>query len=210
MFNDEIKDQLRDILKNLKKDVYALLFVSQADDANKVTKDMLDDIASISDKFFVEYYDLDSKEAKEHNIDKNGGMTLVSEDKKPNGIKYYGPPAGYEINSLIHTILDLGEGHTHELEEDVLKRIDAIDKKVDIKVFIGLQCPHCPGAVITAHTLAKNNINIEAEMVEASTYAELSEKFNISSVPRIIINDGAGDLLGNQPIEEVIKVIENL
>lgn len=210
MFNDEVKQQLKDILVNMKNDVYALYFEQKEDEGTQVTKAMLEDVANIADKFKVEYYTLDSLEAKEHNIDKNGGLTLVTEDKKANGIKFYGPPAGYEINSFIHTILDLSKAHEHQIENEILERIKSINKKIDIKVFVGLQCPHCPGAVISAHTLAKLNENIQAEMVEASIYAELSQKFKVSSVPRIIINDGIGDLLGNQPIEEFLKTIEGI
>ncbi len=210
MFNEEIKNQLKEILKAMKFDVHALYFGNEENPSTEATKTMLKELSEVTNKFVLEEYDLDSDLAREHNIDKNGGFTLVTSEKKVNGVKFYGPPAGYEINSLIHTILDVSEGHIHELEPEVKERIEAIDKKVDIKVFIGLQCPHCPGAVITAHTLARLNINVEAEMVEASSYPELAEEFNISSVPRIIINNGQGDLLGNQPIEEFLRVIESL
>lgn len=210
MFNEEIKNQLKEILKAMKLDVHALYFGGEENQSTEAIKTMLKELSEVTNKFVLEEYDLDSDLAREHNIDKNGGFTLVTSDKKVNGVKFYGPPAGYEINSLIHTILDVSEGHIHELEPEVKDRIEAIDKKVDIKVFIGLQCPHCPGAVITAHTLARLNMNVEAEMVEASSYPELAEEFNISSVPRIIINNGQGDLLGNQPIEEFLRVIESL
>ncbi len=210
MFNEEIKNQLKEILKAMKFDVHALYFGNEENPSTEATKTMLKELSEVTNKFVLEEYDLDSDLAREHNIDKNGGFTLVTSEKKVNGVKFYGPPAGYEINSLIHTILDVSEGHIHELEPEVKERIEAIDKKVDIKVFIGLQCPHCPGAVITAHTLARLNMNVEAEMVEASSYPELAEEFNISSVPRIIINNGQGDLLGNQPIEEFLRVIESL
>lgn len=210
MFNDEIKSQLRDILKNMKESVYAFYFSDKDDEATLITKDMLKDLAELNSGFKVEFFPLDSDEAEVYNIDKNGGLTLVNEDKKPNGIKFYGPPAGYEINSLIHTILELSGANHVEIDGDIMNKINSIDKKVNIKVFVGLQCPHCPGAVISAHTIARYNDNVEAEMVEATTYRDLSGKFNVSSVPRIIINDGAGDLLGNQPIEEIIKAIESI
>lgn len=210
MFNDEIKNQLRDILKNMKESVYAFYFSDKDDEATLITKDMLNDLAELNSGFKVAFFPLNSDEAKVYNIDKNGGLTLVNEDKKPNGIKFYGPPAGYEINSLIHTILELSGANHVEIDGDIMNKINSIDKKVNIKVFVGLQCPHCPGAVISAHTIARYNDNVEAEMVEATTYKDLSGKFNVSSVPRIIINDGEGDLLGNQPIEEIIKVIETM
>ena len=74
---------------------------------------------------------------------------------------------------------------------DVLARIQKIDKPVNIKVFITLSCPHCPGAVQTAHRLAMLNPNVKAEMIEANTFQDLSMKFKVSGVPKIIINDGA-------------------
>lgn len=210
MFNEDVKNQLKDILGNMEENVYALFFTDVENEGTNVTKEMLDDLSEISPKINVEFHKLDSDEAKNHNIDKNGGLTLLSRDKEPSGIKFYGPPAGYEINSLIHTIMELSKADNLNIDKGILEKINNIDKKINIKVFVGLQCPHCPGAVISAHTLAFYNKNIEAEMVEATSYRDLSDKFGISSVPRIIINDGAGDLLGNQPIEEIIKAIEKL
>jgi len=47
---------------------------------------------------------------------------------------------------------------------------------------------------------------IQAEMIEASTFGELSRKFNVSSVPKIVINDKY-ELLGNHPVENILKEI---
>ena len=105
--------------------------------------------------------------------------------------------------------MDFG-GAGESIPKNLIERIQKIDKDINIKVFIGLGCPHCPGAVISAHTLAKYNPQIKGIMVESSTYAEMSKKFNVSSVPRIIINDGEADLLGNQPIDLILKTIEKL
>ena len=52
--------------------------------------------------------------------------------------------------------------------------------------------------------MAMLNDNIEAEMVEAQTFNELSMKHNVSSVPHIVINDGKS-FVGNQPIETFIN-----
>jgi predicted DsbA family dithiol-disulfide isomerase len=50
---------------------------------------------------------------------------------------------------------------------------------------------------------------IESEMVEAQTFGELSQKYNVSGVPKIII-DETHELVGNQPIEEYLKTLEAL
>ncbi|PLX34170.1 MAG: glutaredoxin, partial [Clostridiales bacterium] len=48
-----------------------------------------------------------------------------------------------------------------------------------------------------------------AEMIEANTFGELSQKFNVSGVPKIVFNEGP-DLLGDQPIDAFIEAMENL
>jgi predicted DsbA family dithiol-disulfide isomerase len=46
-------------------------------------------------------------------------------------------------------------------------------------------------------------------MIEANTFQDLSMKFKVSGVPKIIINDGA-ELLGNQPVDKFLSEIERL
>jgi protein-disulfide isomerase len=46
-------------------------------------------------------------------------------------------------------------------------------------------------------------------MIEAQTFYELSEKYNVSGVPKIVINDTI-ELVGNQPIETFLSSIESL
>lgn len=209
MFNEEVKEQLKGILSPIKEKVLILYFSQGEEEITQVTKEMLKDIEEINQLIKVENYELLSDQAEKYKIKENGTMIILNEDRIDRGVYYYGPPAGYEINSFVHSLLDFGAGNP-DLPEKILERIKAIDKDVDIKVFVGLSCPHCPGAVISAHTLAKHNPRIKGIMVEASSYEELSKKFSISSVPRIIINDGEKDLLGNQPIEEILKAIESI
>ena len=100
-------------------------------------------------------------------------------------------------------------GQKHELNDELMKRINAIKKNVRIQVFITLGCPHCPGAVSNAHHLAMLNDNISADMVDASSFNTESIKYSVSAVPKIIINE-EHELVGNQPIEKYLEIIENL
>lgn len=209
MFNDEVKAQLKEILAKINKKIIIMYFSEGNSENVNVTKSMLEDLKEINSLINVEYYGHGADIIKKYDIVENGTLLILNEDKVNKGVYYYGPPAGYEINSFVHSLLDFG-GASEELPKELIEKIKKIDKDIDIKVFVGLGCPHCPGAVINAHTLAKYNPRIKGTMVEASSYIELSKKFNISSVPRIIINDGQGDLLGNQPLDVIIKTIENL
>ena len=54
---------------------------------------------------------------------------------------------------------------------------------------------------------------VEAEMVEAMEFPELSNRFNVSGVPQTTINAGAGTLVGAAPEEqltaEIIRALNN-
>jgi alkyl hydroperoxide reductase subunit AhpF len=62
---------------------------------------------------------------------------------------------------------------------------------------------------MTAYKIALLNKNIDAEMIQANLYSDLSNKFEISSVPRIFFND-KDNLLGVQPIEMFIEKLKNI
>jgi len=65
--------------------------------------------------------------------------------------------------------------------------------------------------VVLAHRMAVENPLVEAEMIEAMEFPELSDRFNVSGVPQTTINAGAGTLVGAAPEEylvaEIMKVL---
>jgi alkyl hydroperoxide reductase subunit AhpF len=83
-------------------------------------------------------------------------VVMLDQDGNDTNIRFFGIPGGYEINSFLGALLEVS-GERQELPADILKRIQKIDKDIHIQVFVTLSCPHCPGAVITAHRLALEN-----------------------------------------------------
>jgi len=209
MIDDNSREQIKKIFEPLKNKVKVVM-VSQKDDCGSCedTKNFVSEMTGISDKLEFEEIDISDKRAKELNVERVPAVILLGEDGKDYGIKFYGIPAGHEINSFIMGLLEVS-GAGQELPEDMVKQINKINKPINIKVFITLSCPHCPGAVAKAHKLAFMNENINAEMIEANTFGELSQKFNVSGVPKIVFNDGA-ELMGDQPIEAFLKTLETL
>lgn len=61
----------------------------------------------------------------------------------------------------------------------------------------------------TAHRLALENSHIRADMIDTGMFPPLAVKYNVSSVPKIVINE-KHELLGAQPIEKFIEVMEKL
>lgn len=211
LLNEEVRGQLRDMFKDLKNDVNIALFVKEDDcESCEDTKSFMNELKDLSSQLSLEIFDIekDSDKANKLNIDKTPAIVLLDEDKKDNGVRFYGIPAGHEINSFITGIMEVS-GNGEELPDEFLEKIKAIDKDINIKVFVSLSCPHCPGAVAKAHKLALLNDKISGEMIEAQTFNEMAQKFNVSGVPKIVIND-THEFVGNQPISKFLEEIEKI
>lgn len=211
MFNEEIQAQLREVFSDLRDNVTIALFTKEGECYTcDETLAYMQEVVELSDKITLERYDIEKNadKAKEYNIEMVPSIVLLNAKGEYHGVKFNGIPAGHEINSFIPALLEMS-GYESEMPKGMEDRIKKIDKPVNIKVFVTLSCPHCPGAVQKAHKLAMMNKFIDAEMIEAETFDELSDKFNVSSVPKIVINDKV-ELIGNQPMEEFLKQIEAL
>ncbi len=112
-----IKDKDRGVLRReferLVQPVKLVLFV---DGENCTycheTRQLLEEIASLSPKITVETFDLkaDPAKAAQFRIDKAPATVVMN--GKDYGIRYFGIPAGYEFGSLIDDILDVSQGES--------------------------------------------------------------------------------------------------
>ncbi len=211
LINEELNTQLSGIFSEMTKAVTLGVFTKEGEcQTCTETIDLMEEIASISELIQMESYTKENNNdlVEEYNIEMYPSIVLIDSDGKYHGVKFNGMPAGHEFNSFIPAILETG-GLDQELPEELTTRIAKIDKPINIKVFVTLSCPHCPGAVQKAHKLAMLNSNVDAEMIEAQTFMDISKKFNVSGVPKIIINDEY-ELVGNQPIEAFLDQIEGI
>lgn len=211
LLNKEVRKQIKEVLTAMVKPIKMVLFTQEGVcNTCKETKQLLEEVSQLNEKIKIEEFDIkkNNEEAKKYNIELTPSFVILDENNEYSGVKFNGIPAGHEINSFLSAILyvsgiDLG------LDQSLIEQIRKIDKPINLKVFITLSCPHCPGAVQKAHMLALLNKNIEAEMVESQTFMDLSRKFKVSGVPKIIINDKL-ELLGNQPIESFLTEINKI
>lgn len=211
LFDAKIQQQLKDILKNMKDEVYIINFTQEIEcPMCRETRMFVEEIGSLSDKLKVKVYNFitDKEMSAKYKIDKIPAIVLLDKDEKDHGIRFFGLPGGYEINSFLGSIIELS-GKREPVPEDIMKRIKAIDRDVHIQVFVGLGCPHCPAAVSTAHRLAMENSHIKADMIDSGNFVPLSQKYNVTGVPKIVINDKF-ELMGAHPISTFLDVIDRL
>lgn len=207
--NEEVKNQLSEILSGMKDEVNILVFTKEEPcETCEETRDFLNEFASVSNKLNLEMLDIktDALKANDYNVTLTPSIVLLDKERNYKRIKFNGIPTGHEINSFISSLMEVS-GNTSELPADISERLSKISKPMNIKVFVTLSCPHCPGSVEKAHKLALENNNIEADMIEAQTFYDLSEEYNVSSVPKIVIND-KHEFVGNQSFEVFLSEME--
>jgi len=211
LFDEKVKTQLTQLLSKIKNPIVINFFTQEIECPTcQTTHQFVEEIASLNDKITLKTYDFikDTDAAKEFNIDKIPAIVVTDANKNSKGVRFFGIPAGYEINSFIAACVEVS-GVVEALPDAIISRIKKISKPIHIQVFITLTCPYCPGAVATAHRLAVENPNITADMIESTTFTPLAVKHNVSSVPKVVIND-IYEFVGAQPINVFLDMIEKV
>ncbi len=210
LFDDNMTKQLKDLIGELPQKIELVYFMETNCESCEDAEKFLTEITALNKNISLNINDLskDSVIFETFNVTRTPAIAIVAEDGTDYGIRFYGIPSGYEINSFIGSIREVG-GFMEPLGEDMLKRIKAIDKDVHIQVFVTPTCPHCPGPVMVGHKLAMLNPHIKADMVEATTFPGLSQKYGVRGVPKIVINETSG-FVGSQPLGKFMEVIEAL
>ncbi len=152
------------------------------------TRQLVEEIAALSDKIDAEVYNFitDVEKVQEYNVDKIPAIAVVG--AKDYGVRYYGIPSGYEFTSIIEDIISVSEGDSG-LSAATREAIAQITKPVHIQVFVTPTCPYCPRAVRLAHQLAIESDLVRADMVEASEFLHLINKYEVYGAPRSVFNE---------------------
>ena len=189
LLKDDDRNYLIEEFSKMVNDVEIIHFTSSDCNYCEDTLKILNEISGLTDKIHLKVFDAEKDEeiTKKFDIENMLPATILVHDNNPN-LRFYGIPSGYEFGSLIEMILEIGKGKP-SLKEETIKRLKEIDKLVNIKVFVTTTCPYCPSAVITAQKFGLVNSNIHSYMIEATEFPELSRKYDVYSVPKVVIND---------------------
>lgn len=190
MLPEGIKKEVKEKFKiSLKNPVNITYFTMELEcQSCQQTHELLNEIVSLSDliSLSVFKFDIDKEKVKEYNIEKIPAIVIMSD--KDYGIRFYGLPSGYEFASLLEAVIMVSKQETG-LKEESLQKIAKLSKPVHIQVFVTNTCPYCTNAVQFAHKLAFVSDNIRADEIDASEFVTLSQKYNVSSVPKVVINE---------------------
>jgi hypothetical protein len=119
------------------------------------------------------------------------------------GIHYLALPEGRETLPFVDALVAEGPA---SMDADLVERLRALEKPVELHVFMASECPHCPNAVRAATALALASERISTFIIDAQRFAELAARFKVATVPRTII-DGGLCLIGVKPVRELAEIV---
>jgi len=189
LLDEKIKQEVQNALGELPNPVRLVMFTQEFEcQFCRETRQLVEEVAELHDQISAEIYNLmlDKEEAEAYGIDKIPAVAVIGE--KDYGIRFFGIPSGYEFSSLIESIRLVSSGKP-DLSPDGLALAQKIDQPVHLQVFVTPTCPYCPQAVVLGFNLAMANDLITADMVEATEFPHLSQRYQVMGVPRSVINE---------------------
>jgi len=217
LLSTQDQQHIRHLFEEMANPVRIVLFTATTDCPYcDTTREIVEEVASLSSKLSVEQHDLEAEPAvaSAYAVDRAPAIALVQVgqdgvESKDFGLRFYGIPSGYEFGTLLEDILMVSTGNP-QLMPATKAWLSTLKKPVRLQVFVTPTCPYCPRMVSLAHKLAVASEHIRAEGVEASEFPVLAAKYGVQGVPRTVISvDGAADehLVGAVPEADLLAAL---
>ena len=98
-------------------------------------RQVADRIAALTDQVTIEEHNLvlDRDEVAEYGVEHAPALAVVG--AKDAGMRYYGIPEGYELESLVDAI-EIAGGSGPALSDDSLDALDMLERDVHLRIFV--------------------------------------------------------------------------
>ena len=200
----EMRQQLEVLFEKFQKKVIVKALLDQSQLSGEMNS-FLQELSGISDKVECLTEQVSDKSEPDETIP---ALLVLREDGSETGIRFHGIPGGHEFNSFVIGLYNAaGPGQSVSLEEE--DRIHRLDKELTIKIAVSLSCTMCPTTVMSAGRVAAKNGKVKAWTYDLAYYPELKKRYQIMSVPCMIINDKVVEF-GKKSVEELLTVLESI
>ena len=205
---EDAKKFLKERFNELSDPVILFVFTKKGenDQYSILTQKFTQELTKISEKIKVFFYDEKSKEAKDFKISHYPSVLI---QPKTYDIRYIGAPFGEESRSFLD-VLTLVSQKNSGLSDESKKNLEELSEKRDVKVFVTLNCPYCPGQVLNGFKAAIQRPDlVSASCIDAAEHMKLSRSYQVGAVPHTVINEQSISK-GFEPENQFIKELLTL
>jgi len=203
MLDATMKTQLQQYLALLRQPIRLIAALDDSAAAGEM-RELLETIASLSDKVALDAGDKVSPDLDGHDVRKPS--FVIAREGESTGVRFAGLPLGHEFTSLVLALLWTG-GHPPKVEQSVIDSIRAIDREMDFEVYMSLTCHNCPDVVQAAALMAIVNPRIRTVVIEGGAFRKEVEAREIMAVPMVY---GNGEVFGSgrMSLEEIVAKLD--
>lgn len=192
---EEMVPQLQTIFSKINKE-FTLIGNINSNDLSKEMKIFLNEMKEVSKFVNIKLVNISDNDVP--------FLEIEYENKKLN-YKFYGLPGGHEFTSFILTIYNL-LGPKKEIEPEVENKIKKLGKEYKLDVAITLTCTKCPKLILSIASLMSYTDKISLNIHDINHSFEIKDKYNIMSVPCMVVNDSTHDF-GEKSMDQVLDML---
>ena len=196
LFDGDMLAQLNAVFARMANSLILRLELDGRPVSNEL-KNYMEELASLTDKLAVE-------------ISGQGNdapcVRVCRADGSETGLAFHGVPGGHEFTSFVLGLYNAA-GPGQPLDEDVRSAIGALGKK-DMQILVSLSCTMCPELVTAAQRIAAENENVTAQVYDLTHFPEIRDKYNVMSVPCLVIDGGKTVTFGKKNIRQLLEVLK--
>ena len=119
-------------------------------------------------------------------------------------IAFQAVPSGLELDPFLEA-LAVGDDDSNLLGTGTMALLAQLTQPMDLVLYIGAHCPHCPQTVRRLWPLAAAGADIRLTIVDAALFEERARAHGVRSVP-LLIMDGQFRWSGLPDLDEVLTI----
>ena len=199
IFSQDIINQLKVVFSRMEGKLQLELHLDSRSVSEELKRYMME-LKNYTDKLVVQEADVAEDEASVLPF-----VEVQTADGEKTGLAFHGVPGGHEFTSFILGLYNAA-GPGQPLAPEIKEKIMAIDHTVDMKILVSLSCTMCPDLVVAAQRIASLNPLVTADVYDIAHFPELKEKYNVMSVPCLVINQDKVTF-GKKNIQQLLELI---
>lgn len=158
-------------------------------DSCREARRLVQEFADLSPLLYVESFDLmdSAARAEEAGVERIPATLIGGVEEDVPRLRMFGLPEGYEFGVLLEAVLGVsekGEG----LAPETRTQLSALEEAVHLEVLVTSTCPYCPGVGKLAHRFARAAEKITADVIVASEFPDVVQRYEVSRVPKVVLN----------------------
>ena len=198
LFNGDMLSQLHTVFARMASPLILRLFLDETPLSAEL-RQYMDELAAQSGKLSVEVGDPAS-------ADHLPCVRVCRADGSWTGLAFHGVPGGHEFTSFVLGLYNAA-GPGQALDEESRAAIQAIQKQTDLQILVSLSCTMCPELVTAAQRIAAENPNITAQVYDLNHFPDLREKYQVMSVPCLVVNSGEQVSFGKKSFRQLMELL---